>query len=136
MNNIILAGTEFRPGETIKGQVSWQLDKPPQDLELRLFWHTRGRGTEEAETVGSRGLGTALQGSSEFSFTLPASPWSVDGQLVSICWALELVDKKAGGLALAEFTMAPGGKPLVLGKVDKPESESGFWQKFKPRSQR
>ena len=39
--------TAFRPGETIEGVVRWQLDRPPRRAELRLFWYTEGRGSQD-----------------------------------------------------------------------------------------
>ena len=37
----------FRGGETVEGVAGWRLEKPPKSVELRLFWFTRGKGTED-----------------------------------------------------------------------------------------
>jgi hypothetical protein len=39
--------TQFKPTETLTGLAGWRLSTAPQSAELRLFWHTRGKGTGE-----------------------------------------------------------------------------------------
>jgi hypothetical protein len=39
--------TQFKPAETLTGVAGWRLSTAPQSAELRLFWHTRGKGTED-----------------------------------------------------------------------------------------
>ena len=43
----------YKPGETIDGRVTWQVDQPPQSAELRLFWYTSGKGTQDVQIVDS-----------------------------------------------------------------------------------
>ena len=124
MNSIHLTNRELRPGETVEGTVRWSLEKPPKDLELRIFWFTRGRGTEEAESVLILPLGGEQSGERSFSHVLPGSPWSTDGKLISIIWGVELVEKWAGSLALEEFTVGPQRRAVVLGAVELPRSQS------------
>jgi hypothetical protein len=126
----------LRPFEVVTVRVEWRLDVPPKDLELRLCWFTRGRGTEESETVEALPLGDTASGARDFSFVLPGEPWSVDGQLVSIVWALEVVAKKQGGLALEELVVSPDRKPRKLGEVAEPRSGAkvpAWLKKFTPR---
>ena len=127
---------DLRPFETVAGRVEWRLDTPPKDLELRLCWFTRGRGTEESETVGALALGDTASGAREFSFGLPGEPWSVDGTLIGIAWALEVVAKKQGGLALEELVVSPDRKERKLAEVGEPRSagKAAKWLKrFTPR---
>jgi len=131
MNAITLAKKELSPYETLEGSVSWQLDKEPKGLELRLFWFTRGRGDEEAEIVQVQQIGSEQRGQRSFSFILPGSPWSVDGSLVSIVWGVELVDAKGTGLVLEEFTMGPGGRSTRLQVVTDSKSEGKFANKLR-----
>lgn len=136
MITITLQRKDLRPYETVAGRVEWRLDTEPRDLELRLCWFTRGRGTEEAETIATLPLGDHAAGAREFSFELPGGPWSVDGRLVGIGWALEVVARKQGGLALEEFVVAPERAPRVLGEVAEPRSARGVpkWLKrFAPK---
>ena len=89
MNRITLKNRELKPYGTLEGSVSWDLEKPPKDLELRVFWHTRGRGTEEAGVHFELPLGGESSGGRAFSCVLPGEPWSMDGKLISIVWAAE-----------------------------------------------
>lgn len=135
MNAITLKRKDLAPFENVEGSVSWQLESEPRNLELRLFWFTRGRGSEDAEGIQVLALGDTRNGTRDFSFTLPGEPWSVSGKLVSITWALELVEKKAGGLALEEFTVAPARREIRLAEVAEPKSETGLsrWARLKAK---
>jgi len=119
---IELESEALEPGGVLRGRVRWQSPERPPPLELRLFWHTRGRGTEELEVVEARALSVSPGVATSFDFALPARPWSFSGELVAVVWALELVDDRGEGVAEAEFTMAPGGRAPRLGKVEKPQS--------------
>lgn len=114
---ITIERRDLRPHDTVTGRVAWQLEKEPRDLELRLCWFTRGRGTEESQTVEALPLGDSLRGERSFSFRLPAEPWSVNGTLVQIAWALEVVAKKTGSLAIEEFVVAPQRQEVRLSEV-------------------
>lgn len=107
MISISVERKDLRPFEMVSGHVEWRLGEVPEDLELRLCWFTRGRGTEESKTVAELVLGDTAGGVREFSFEVPGEPWSVDGPLVAITWALEVVAKKQGGLALEELVVSP-----------------------------
>ena len=127
---------DLRPFETVSGRVEWRLEEVPKDLELRLCWFTRGRATEESETVEVLALGDTASGGREFSFVLPGEPWSVDGPLISIVWALEVVAKKQGGMALEELVVSPDRKARKLGEVSEPRStgKAAKWLgRFTPR---
>ena len=127
---------DLRPFETVGGRVEWRLDEEPKDLELRLCWFTRGRGTEESETVEALALGDSASGGREFSFVLPGEPWSVEGPLISVAWALEVVAKKQGGLGLEELVVSPDRKARKLREVMDPRStgKAAKWlNRFTPR---
>jgi len=84
--------THFAPGEAIEGVAGWEVDKPPAGgATLRLFWRTEGKGTQdmglgEEVTFDAPGAVDART----FRLTAPRGPWSHDGKLVAIVWALEL----------------------------------------------
>lgn len=126
----------LRPYDTVEGRVEWRLAKEPKDLELRLCWFTRGRGTEEAETVEVLPLGDTSSGERDFSFVLPGEPWSFDGKLIGLAWGLEVVAKRAGGLALEELVVAPARTVRTLGEVAEPRSGGAapkWLKRFSPR---
>jgi len=121
--HIELEGESPRPFGKLKGTVKWGRDERPGRLELRLFWMTRGRGTEELGIIDRRPL-EVRPGETPFEFELPAGPYSCSGRLVSIVWAVELVDDDGDGVALREFVLSPDGRERLLESVDKPRSES------------
>lgn len=107
--------TAFAPGETIDGAVSWQLEAPPRQVFLRLFWFTKGKGAEDMEVVSEilfddpRATETRL-----FTMTLPQSPYSFNGKLVSIVWALELGAEGKDAAFRQEIVIAPFGQPIDI----------------------
>ena len=107
--------TTFRPGETIEGVAGWRLDKPPKSVELRLFWFTRGKGTEDVGQAGTLKFPEPqMEEGRKFSFTLPPEPWSFSGQLVSLIWALELVAEPGEQSTRVELVVSPSTREIQL----------------------
>jgi len=103
----------FRPGETLAGTATWELEQP-SPLELRLFWYTVGKGTEDVGVVETLPLPeSAASGSYEFRLQLPRGPYAFSGKLISLIWALELV-AASGEVERLDLTVAPTGKEIVL----------------------
>jgi hypothetical protein len=108
----------FEPGEDLAGEVSWSLDKPVNALELRLFWFTRGKGTEDAGVVQTMKFeGPQSQETRPFQFRLPDAPYSFSGQLISLVWALELIVYPSKDMSRREFIMGPDGKEVRVESV-------------------
>jgi hypothetical protein len=109
----------FQPGEELTGSASWQLDKPARGLELRLFWFTRGRGTEDASVVQTVRFDQPLNTETRsFRFRLPEAPYSCSGKLISLVWALELIVEPSREVSRRELIVAPRGQEVQLGTVD------------------
>jgi len=107
----------FRPGETVEGVAGWQVEKPPQSVELCLFWFTRGKGTEDVSMVNRlRFDAPQLEEGRRFSFALPPEPFSFSGQLVSLIWALELVVEPGERSTRVELVVSPTGEEILLHK--------------------
>lgn len=112
-------GKQVRPGHVLTGRFAWQLDQAAPGLELRLIWHTEGKGTRDGQVIDTLRLETPpLSGEREFSFTLPAGPYSCSGRLISIVWALELVDDDDEASERVELTLGPEGNEIQLGAAD------------------
>jgi hypothetical protein len=109
-------GQSYKPGDSIRGRVTWQVDDEPQSAELRLFWYTSGKGTQDVETIDSVAF-TAPQMNDDRSFTLslPRQPFSFSGKLISLVWALELIVEPGANVARQEFVMSSTGREIVLG---------------------
>ena len=110
----------FEPGEEVSGNVSWSLDKPPRAVELRLFWFTRGKGTEDAGIVERvRYEPATLDEAHLFRFRLPEAPYSFSGKLISLVWALELVVEPGKQVTRQEIIVAPGAQEVRLDSADR-----------------
>ena len=107
--------TAFKPGQQIRGTVKWQFEEVPEKLELSLFWRTQGKGTQDTGIVGSmafESLGQFAQ--KDFTFTVPDGPYSFSGRLISIIWALELVEPDRGkDYVRRDIVISPSGSEVV-----------------------
>ena len=111
--------SEFLPGTTISGKVIWTAAAATQKVELRLFWFTEGRGTQDIELIEEHSWDVQGQGEEAFQFTLPLEPYSFSGKLISLQWALEVVTQPKENATTREiFTLSPNGKELVLSSVE------------------
>lgn len=95
MNRLELStpdGTWFRPGSELIGTASWTLVEEAAALEVRLLWHTAGKGTRDVAVVDQhRYERPDPRGSVEFRFRLPEGPVAFTGRLITLAWAIELV---------------------------------------------
>ena len=115
--------TAFSPGDTLAGRVRWSVDADPQSAELRLFWYTSGKGTENVGVMQTMTFDRPqISDRREFRMILPHQPYSCSGTLVSIVWALELIVEPKSWTERLELTIAPGGVEVTLGTV--PSSSS------------
>jgi hypothetical protein len=118
---LTLAGEHcYLPGEEIDGVAAWRGERAPAAVELRLFWFTRGKGTEDLEIVRRVPFDAPLAVERRpFKLRLPDEPYSLSGRLVSLRWAVELValpdDRDA---ARVDVVVAPERRPLVLGGLN------------------
>ncbi len=107
--------TVFRPGETIDGVASWEIPADIRRMEVCLCWHTEGRGTEDASVVETIGFDNPSSVDAQpFQFTAPLGPYSYDGRLIAIRWAVELVAKGVDDLARVDLTISPTRESFAL----------------------
>jgi hypothetical protein len=112
----------FAPGERVEGLASWELAEAPEALEVRLFWHTSGRGDEDQDVVAVEAIpAPAASGWVRFSFELPPGPYSFSGRLVSLGWAIELVAPRENLAASAAIVVGPGGHEVRIDGEPAPE---------------
>jgi hypothetical protein len=101
-------GTWFKPGETIEGTVTWQLEDEADAIEVRLFWFTQGTGARDVEIVTTRHMARPeLSGTRSFEFNVPRGPYSFSGKLITLAWAIELVVLPGGGTERLDLTIGP-----------------------------
>jgi hypothetical protein len=107
--------TAFKPGERLSGRASWQVDDMPASAEVRLFWYTRGKGTEDVEIVHTIPFGSPQkEDRREFTLTLPSQPYSFSGKLISLIWALELIVEPGSNVERLDLVVSPHGREVVI----------------------
>jgi len=108
--------TGFRPGETVQGTVNWSFaDRVPGAVELRLFWFTHGRGTQDVSVVENlRFDRPRAKEARPFRLRLPYAPYSFSGELVSLTWALELVSDWPEAFNRVEIVLSPSAAEIEL----------------------
>lgn len=115
--------TNFEPGAAVDLHLSWDLEQPPDALELRLVWNTAGKGTTDLSVVQSHTIESPTpRDSKRMTITLPTSPYSFSGKLVSLIWALELVALPGMNSTRQEIIIAPASREVVLQPVGAAES--------------
>jgi hypothetical protein len=113
----------FAPGEILKGKAVWQMETASKKIFLRLFWFTRGKGTEDIEVISEIVFEHSLAAESRsFKITLPQSPYSFSGKLVSLIWALELVASDNDTAITKEIVLSPFGYEIELLKANSQRS--------------
>lgn len=115
---VVLSKELFLPNERVTGHVYWDLERAPRWLEVRLVWHTEGKGTSEYVTIGRERLrDLAAQDRRDFSFTLPDMPYTYHGRIVSILWSVDLVGpgrriwRREDRVATTSLVMSPTLRP-------------------------
>ena len=118
----------FKPTDELNGTVTWDLEQIPSSMELRLFWFTRGKGTEDVGVIKTIRFETpGLRDKKTFNFSLPDSPYSFSGKLISLIWALELIAEPSSQVARREIVVAPGGRELRLDSLPEHEKPKSFF---------
>src|SRR4029079_11056794 len=94
---------------------SWQLEKPAQSVELRLFWYTRGKGDQDVGVVSTVPFPEpGLTDSRGLRIPLPAGPFSFSGKLISLLWALEVVAEPGSRAGRLEIIVSPSRREIQL----------------------
>ena len=114
---LTIAPTNGNSSRTPRGVLEllarWSLPSTPRSLEARLFWFTRGKGTEDVGVVATEHVpAPGAHGEHRVRFTLPEAPYSFSGRLISLIWAVELVADNTA--ARWEFVLAPEGREILL----------------------
>ncbi|WP_269523346.1 hypothetical protein [Coraliomargarita parva] len=116
---IDLPKTHYQPEETLRGEILWAQDEAPESIHLSLGWWTEGRGSKDAKIETElEWPSTDTAGQQSFEITLPKTPYSFNGQLITLKWALELRTRKGGHSHSVEISIAPGDAPVDLPLIE------------------
>jgi hypothetical protein len=114
---IDLAGgrTAYKPGEPLSGRVAWRVGDQPESAELRLFWYTSGKGTQDVGVVNTMTFASPrTDDHRDFTIPLPREPYSFSGKLISLTWAIELIVEPGGHVDRQEIVLSASGEEVVL----------------------
>jgi hypothetical protein len=107
--------TSFRPGEAIRGIVTWVLDAAPRTVEVRLVWHTAGKGDRDVGVVEKASLHAGgSRDQQPFELRAPDGPYSFSGRLISLVWGVEVVIEPGSLSARQDIVIAPAGVEVDL----------------------
>ena len=108
--------TKFVSGEAIDGLAGWDFGAdPPKWVEVRLYWHTLGKGDEDVAIADSvkfenpRAIDAQV-----FGFTAPQGPFSYEGRLIEIAWGIEVVAHRTKTTAQLGLTLSATGEAIRL----------------------
>ena len=117
--HVELAGgrTAMTAGAPLSGRVSWRVGEQPSSAELRLFWYTSGKGTQDVGVVDTTSFAAPRQQDQrDFTLPLPREPYSFSGTLISLVWAIELIVEPGGHVERQEFVLSATGQEVVLSR--------------------
>ncbi len=72
----------------------------------------------------------AAQETRPFTFPLPLQPWSMDGGLISVLWALELVIEPGGRNARYDLVISPTGSAVPLSETVSDDPALPAWMRW------
>ncbi|MDD5727459.1 MAG: hypothetical protein PHV59_02740 [Victivallales bacterium] len=108
----------YHPGEEFRGEIKWDFSEEVPEIIVKVFWYTEGLAPGEAEIVRTKKITLPLKsGRQNFSLELPLAPYSYQGQLSSLGWAIEAGVPKGRINTVREFTLAPTGNRVNLTEV-------------------
>jgi hypothetical protein len=107
----------YRPGDVVEGVAGWEAadGKPPAGVEVRLFWHTTGKGDEDVGIADTaRFENPAAADAQRYMLQLPVVPYSFSGRLISLQWSLELIVQPGNHVTRLDITVSPTGEEVRL----------------------
>lgn len=108
--------TSYRPGEPLSGRVTWRVDEPPESAELKLFWYTSGKGTQDVGVVQTMTFASPRKDDHrDFTLPLPREPYSFSGTLISLIWAIELIIEPGAHVEREQIVLSSTGEEVELG---------------------
>ena len=119
--------SSYRPGETIVGSLQWEELDEATPIDVRLVWHTQGKGTQAFEVVHSQVVqASGRSGTIPFQMTAPEWPHSFSGKLLSLRWVLEAVGSANLTSLPVSLVISPTGEELHLPYNDEQSKKNIF----------
>ena len=104
----------FKPGDLVTGHVSWEVSSTDQkEISVALCWQTSGKGRAVCKVVEEQKFEVTQSGNKDFRFTLPKSPYSFSGQLITLLWQV-VAETEDDDLDEVSFVMSPSAAEIIL----------------------
>ena len=105
----------YLPNTKIVGYLNWQGIKQVDRIEVRLIWYTQGKGDRDFHIAATQTISTPTpNGESDFVFETPSRPFSFSGKLISLSWAIEVVEFPRLDATRKEIIISKTGKEVSL----------------------
>ena len=105
----------FQPGESIAGVLTWQGVENANRIDIRLIWHTSGKGTQDVGVASSESDSSpGASGKQAFSFVAPSYPCSYSGSLISVSWAIEAIVFPQRFAERTDLVIGPDAREIIL----------------------
>lgn len=113
--SIQLTREQYRPGDSVEGNVQWKFPEPADTITVRLLLETTANwNSEKSYATGLQWKQLPSSGIINFSLKLPEGPYSFIGQKIRIDWSVEVECSGWSYTEEAEFTFSPTGDALEL----------------------
>ena len=109
----------FHPREQLTVSVEWSFPSSPGQFEVRLLWFTSGKGIADTTIVERQNVPDPRPyGRQQFTFRLPESPYSFQGKLIRLEWAVEVSTGRPDECEREQFAMSPTAQEIWIGQPD------------------
>jgi hypothetical protein len=113
--SIQLKHEQYRPGESVEGNVQWKFPEAAETISVRLLLETTANwNSQKIYAAGLQWKQLPASGVCNFSLQLPEGPYSFIGKKIRIDWSVEVECSGWSYTEEAEFTFSPTGEPLEL----------------------
>lgn len=107
----------YLPGQEIIGTVQWTDEQSKTThLEARLIWYTVGKGTRDVGLIATERIEShgRTNGQATFRFNAPHRPYSFSASLLTLTWAVEVIEFPTRQSQTKKLTISPSGDELQL----------------------
>lgn len=87
----------YQPGDLLEASLEIYGENPIncRDVEVSIGWHTEGKGDRNngrayLEPLGVTQIEPGIPVAHNVSFRLPSTPWSYEGELIQVVWAVNV----------------------------------------------
>lgn len=108
--------TRYRPRDVVEGVAGWELEAPPASAEVRLFWHTSGKGDQDVVVVATHAFKNMQATDAQiYQLRIPdVGPYGFSGKLITLQWSVELVVEPGHHVQRIDLSVSATGEEVRL----------------------